>query len=61
MLRVGENYLTSLVASLFQVVIHQVGGKVKKTRTLNIWAYSWLGLSKEEKRLQDFCGTMFCK
>jgi hypothetical protein len=50
-LEVGENYLTSLVASSFLVDIHQVGGKVKRTRTLKVWAYSWLGFSKKEKGL----------
>jgi len=48
-LGVGENYLTSLVASSFLVGIHQVGGRVKIIRTLKIWAYSWLGFSKKEK------------
>jgi hypothetical protein len=60
-LGVGENYLTSLVASSFLVAIHQVGGTVKRTRTLKIWAYSRLGFPKKEKGLQDFCGTIFCK
>jgi len=60
-LGVGENYLTSLVASSFLVGIHHVGGRVKRIRTLKIWAYSWLGFSKKEKRFQDFCGIVFYK
>jgi len=35
-LGVGENYLTSLVVSLFLVAIHQVAGRFKRTRTLNM-------------------------
>jgi hypothetical protein len=58
-LGVGENYLTSLVASSFLVGIHQVGGRVKRIRTLKIWAYSWLGFQKRKNDSKTFVRLFF--